>query len=109
MAAARHQFTRFFDTRALPTLGHNGGPPLDDPHETPWPTGKAYIYLHWKHAVRKAFNDLPRETVIRRAKKATLLGLTYHEYTLEILERGRFLQPGDVERIAEIKALRTKT
>lgn len=107
MAAGRHPFTRYFDTQALPTLGHNGGPPLDDPHQTAWPKGKAYVYLHWKRAARRTFNDLPRETVIRRAKKAALLGLTYHEYTLEILERGRFLQVADVERIAEIKALRS--
>ena len=34
--------------------------------------------------------------------KAERLGLTYEEYTLEILERGRHLQIEDVERIAEI-------
>ena len=33
-------------------------------------------------------------------------GLTYEEYTLEILERGRHLQIEDVERIAEIKQAR---
>ena len=36
-------------------------------------------------------------------QKAERLGLTYEEYTLEILERGRHLQIEDVERIAEIK------
>jgi hypothetical protein len=34
------------------------------------------------------------------------LGLTYEEYTLEILERGRHLQIEDVERIAEITQAR---
>jgi len=34
------------------------------------------------------------------------LGLTYEEYTLEILERGRHLQIEDVERIAQIKRAR---
>ena len=34
------------------------------------------------------------------------LGLTYEEYTLEILERGRHLQIQDVERIAEIRRAR---
>ena len=41
-----------------------------------------------------------------RIKKAERLGLTYEEYTLEILERGRHLQIEDVGRIAEIKQAR---
>ena len=41
-----------------------------------------------------------------RIRKAERLGLTYEEYTLEILERGRHLQIEDVERIAEIKQAR---
>ena len=39
-------------------------------------------------------------------RKAERLGLTYEEYTLEILERGRHLQVEDVERIAQIKRAR---
>jgi len=42
-----------------------------------------------------------------RIRKAERLGLTYEEYTLEILERGRHLQIEDVERIAEIKRARS--
>jgi hypothetical protein len=42
----------------------------------------------------------------RCIQKADRLGLTYEEYTLEILERGRHLQVDDVERIAEIKQIR---
>ena len=41
-----------------------------------------------------------------RMEKADRLGLTYEEYTLEILERGIHLQVEDVERIAAIKAAR---
>ena len=41
-----------------------------------------------------------------RIQKTERLGLTYEEYTLEILERGRHLQLEDVERIAEIKRAR---
>ena len=41
-----------------------------------------------------------------RIQKAERLGLTYEEYTLEILERGRHLQIEDVERIAQIKQAR---
>ena len=43
---------------------------------------------------------------IRRLARAELLGLTYREYALEILERGRFLGVRDVDRIAEIVAMR---
>jgi hypothetical protein len=38
-----------------------------------------------------------------RLEKAEALGLTYEEYTLEILERGRYLSAADAERIARIK------
>ena len=41
-----------------------------------------------------------------RLEKAEALGLTYEEYTLEILERGRYLQRSDTARIAAIKRKR---
>lgn len=44
--------------------------------------------------------------MLLRLKRAERLGLTYREYTLEILDRGRHLQPEDVERIAAIKRAR---
>ena len=51
--------------------------------------------------------QLPRPGIVAfRIRKAERLGLTYEEYTLEILERGRHLQIEDVERIAEIKQRR---
>jgi hypothetical protein len=34
------------------------------------------------------------------------LALPYEEYTLEFIERGRCLPPGDIERIRTIKAAR---
>ena len=43
-----------------------------------------------------------------RLEKAEALGLTYEEYTLEILERGRHLREEDVERISAIKAARKR-
>ncbi len=43
---------------------------------------------------------------LRRLEKAEALGLTYEEYTLEVMERGRFLQAEDRERVAAIKAAR---
>jgi hypothetical protein len=85
-------------------IGHNGGPPLEEPaHE--WGNGPVKRYFEWKLAVAEAWK-VPDEIAIRRARKAAALGLTYAEYTLEILERGRYLQVEDKARIAEIKARR---
>src|SRR5262249_13816754 len=85
--------------------GHNQGPPLEDRAE--WGDGDAYIYFCWKHAHRKAWKHIPWEIALRRVERAEALGLTYEEYTLEILERGRYLHAGDEKRIAEIKRRRS--
>ena len=85
-------------------IGHNGGPPLDD-HVPEWGSGGIGQYFTWKAASEKAFK-LPPDTAIRRAKKAAELGLTFREYQLEIIERGRYLQAEDVEWIAAIIARR---
>jgi hypothetical protein len=57
-------------------------------------------------AQRRAWRDVPLDIVRMRAAKAARLGLTYREYTLEIMERGRYLSEADAERIAEIIARR---
>ncbi len=92
--------------------GHNGGPPLDDlltddllPE---WGEGPIGHYFSWKAAHRAAWKSVPVEIAIRRAIKAEALGLTYEEYTLEIFERGRYLQKTDTARIAAIKARRAE-
>lgn len=86
-------------------LGHNQGPPLDD--EGPeWGDGDPYIYFNWKAAHRRAWKPASREIALFRLAKAEALDLTYEEYTLEILERGRYLQREDVKRIAAIKRRR---
>jgi hypothetical protein len=54
---------------------------------------------------KKAF-DAPFDIAKLRAQRAALIGLTYDEYVLEILERGRYLNAGDKQRIAEIVAKR---
>jgi hypothetical protein len=92
------------EIKPLPGMGHNGGPPLD--HVPEWGTGGIGNYFIWKAASDKAFNDVSYDTAIRRARKAEQLGLTYREYTLEILERGRYLQVEDKELIAAIIARR---
>jgi hypothetical protein len=86
--------------------GHNGGPPLDGEHRLEWGEGGIGNYFYWKAAHRAAWHDASRDVVLFRLQRAERLGLTYDEYTLEILERGRYLQIEDVERIAEIKQAR---
>src|SRR5689334_15692411 len=85
--------------------GHNGGPPLDD-HTPEWGRNGIGNYFYWKAAHRAAWNNPSRGIVTFRIRKAERLGLTYEEYTLEILERGRHLQAEDLARIAEIKQAR---
>ena len=88
-----------------PTAGHNLGPPLDE-HTPEWGNDGIGNYFYWKAAHRAAWKNPSPGIVAFRIKKAERLGLTYEEYTLEILERGRHLQIEDVERIAEIKQAR---
>jgi ribosomal protein S18 acetylase RimI-like enzyme len=94
------------DPASSAPAGHNGGPPLDDPHTPEWGNGGIGNYFHWKRAHRAAWHNPSPGIVAFRIRKAERLGLTYEEYTLEILERGRHLQIEDVERIAQIKQAR---
>lgn len=88
-------------------IGHNGGPPLREKRHVPeWGTGGFKSYFPWRKAHRAVWKSTPREIMIRRDDKAEALGLTYEEYTLELLERGTYLQAEDVEKIAAIKAKR---
>ena len=65
-------------------VGHNGGPPLTD-------DGYGWRLRCWRQAQKKAWKSPPREVVLMRVRRAKELGMTYREYTLEILERGRYL------------------
>lgn len=87
----------------IPGMGHNGGPPLD--HIPEWGVGIGNYFV-WRAASEAAFKSVPVETMLRRARKAEAIGLTYREYQLEILERGLYLQASDTARIAEIIARR---
>jgi hypothetical protein len=87
-------------------VGHNGGPPLDETHMPEWGSNGIGNYFYWKAAHRAAWRNTSPGIVSFRIRKAEGLGLTYEEYTLEILERGRHLQIEDVERIAQIKQAR---
>ena len=54
------------------SIGHNGGPPLDD-------RGYAYRLFLWKKA-KKESKKVPVEIVRFRIKEARKEGLTYDEY-----------------------------
>lgn len=86
-------------------IGHNGGPPIELDEPTPNPHAR-YLLACWKRAHDRAWKSVPHDVMLRRLARAEQLGLTYREYTLELLERGRYLQATDVDRIAEIIARR---
>ena len=67
-----------------PRIGHNNGPPLDHDPDAGW-------RLHcWRIAKKRAWK-VPREVALSRLARAETLGMTYREYALEIMERGRYL------------------
>lgn len=73
------------DTAMPFPIGHNGGPPLDpDP-------GAGWRLFCWRKAHKRAWKTPPREIMLARLKRAEALGMSYRAYTLEIMERGRFL------------------
>lgn len=69
----------------MPGIGHNGGPPLDII------PGRSWRRWCWSKACKKVWASPPREIVLRRLRRAHALGMSYHDYTLEIMERGRYL------------------
>jgi hypothetical protein len=69
-----------------PGLGHNGGPPLEVPED---PAASWRLFC-WRKAHRAAWKTPPREIALRRLERAEAAGVSYREYTLEILERGRY-------------------
>lgn len=87
-----------------PSIGHNGGPPLED--RFAWGDAPIDVYFAWKRAYAEVWKEVSHHTLLRRVKKAEELGLTYEEYVMEILFNGRYLQEEDRQRIAEIKAAR---
>ncbi len=67
------------------TLGHNGGPPLEEPDD---PAG--WRLWCWRRARKRAWT-VPREVALRRLDRSEAAGMSYRDYTLEIMERGRHL------------------
>ncbi len=68
-----------------PQAGHNGGPALDEPDP-----GASWRLWCWRRARRRAWS-VPREVALRRLARAEELGMTYREYSMEIMERGKHL------------------
>jgi hypothetical protein len=66
--------------------GHNGGPPLE-----PEDQNESWRLYCWRRAHRAAWKTPKREIALRRLARAEELGMTYREYALEIMERGRYL------------------
>jgi hypothetical protein len=89
-------------------LGDNGGPPIEDYEGPPWGDGDAFVFLAWRAARKEAFTRGGTAIMLLRQERAEKLGLTYEEYTLEILERGRHLQIEDSVRISEIRRNRRR-
>ena len=72
-------------------LGHNNGPDILE--------SLVFKAWRWRKAQEAAFAPPDAETGARWARKAEELGLTYREYRLELLERGRHPTDEDAERI----------
>lgn len=85
-------------------IGHNGGPPLK-PRKPREPASSSF---DWRFAHRKAWTK-PRDIALRRQDNAQALGLTYEEYSLEIMERGYHPQPEHVEAIKARRAERRRS
>ncbi len=64
------------------------------------------LYFYWKKAHKAVWKDVSWDIMRFRQEKADALGLTYEEYTLELLDRGRHLQAEDEDRISAIKVKR---
>ncbi len=74
------------DTGSAAGVGHNRGPPLEEP-----PRGGGFVHYCWKCAHRAAWRNPGREIMLRRLKRAEELGMTYRAYTAVILDRGVYL------------------
>jgi len=74
-------------------LGHNNGPDILE--------SLLFKQWRWTRARQEAFAPPNTETGARWARKAEELGLSYEEYRLDLLERGRYPTEEDARRIRE--------
>ena len=73
------------------TIGHNGGPPLE------LPGNDVFVHYRWRKAHREAWKNPPHSIMMFRLRRAEAAGVSYEEYTAELLDTGRHLQAGDRE------------
>lgn len=76
-------------------LGHNNGPDIL--------TDTTLLERQWRKAQDAAFTPPDQETGRRWAEMAARLGLSYREYRLELLERGRHPTEEDALRIIKAR------
>lgn len=69
-------------------IGHNNGPSVV--------TDARYIEFCWRQAHEAAWRPPSYDIAVMRARRAAALGISYRRYTLEILERGRYLSADDL-------------
>jgi len=87
---------------ALPSIGHNGGPPLD----------LSFSAHAWRKAHRKAWKTPPRDVALARLRRAESVGLSYRDYASVLMDRGSnlsvvVLAPG-VLKMGPAAAVRAK-
>lgn len=96
--------------RSLPSIGHNGGPPLE----------LSFTSYAWRKAHAKAWKTPPRDIALARLKRAERVGLTYRDYQSVLMDRGTnlsavVLAPGVLKAMpkaavrAKIEAIRGAT
>ena len=72
-------------------LGHNNGPD--------WFVDELFLDYCWRKSHARVWAPPSQEIGVRRARKAEALGITYKQYVLEILERGRYLDEDTVKTL----------
>ena len=75
---------------APPTVGHNGGPPLEEPADI-------FLVHAWTAARRAVWKNPPLDILRFRLARAEAASVTYEQYMLTLLDTGRHLQKEDVE------------
>jgi len=81
-------------------LGHNNGPDILE--------SLLFKEWRWRRVQEEAFAPPDAGTAARWAKKAEALGLSYREYRLELLERGRHPTDEDARRIRAARPRRAE-
>lgn len=81
-------------------LGHNNGPDILE--------SLLFKEWRWRKVQEEAFAPPNAETGARWARKAEALGLSYREYRLELLERGRHPTDEDARRIRAARPRRAE-